>query len=179
MQELLIVWIMGIKEQILLRLQKSVVEIQQNMDRAKENASGRTRKTFQALERNGHLLLIQAEGDGAPVETLEKGREAGKVPHNFNSIIRQWIRDKGISVQQIPYKTDRPHKYSVEERSEILAAGAIAHKIKTQGTNRHKTPRNDIYSNVVTETLVDVADILKAHFLKAFKSDINTIQINK
>lgn len=149
------------------------------MDSAGENASGRTRKTFQALERDGHLLLIQADGDGAPVTTLEKGREAGKVPHNFNSIIRQWIKDKGISVRQIPYKTDRPHKYSVEERSEIMAAGAIAHKIKTSGTDRHSTPRNDIYSNVVDEVVVDVTKILKANVISLFKSDITTIQTTK
>lgn len=108
-------------------------------------ASGATNRSL-SFSDTGQELTIYAEGKHAPIKTLQTGREAGAVPRGFVGIIRQWIIDKGIKVRLVPYKTNRPHKYSVEERSLLMASGAIAHKIKEEGTERHTNNRDDIYT---------------------------------
>ena len=75
------------------------------------------------------------------------------MPSGFNGIIKQWILDKGISVRIVPYLTDRPHKYSVEERSLNLAAGAIATMIAKKGTKRHSEPNEIIYTPAIQKAI--------------------------
>lgn len=66
---------------------------------AKQVASGRTKSSIKVeLTENGGILWGRF-----PFGTLETGRRAGRTPHNFISIIRQWIIDKGISVPPIQY----------------------------------------------------------------------------
>jgi hypothetical protein len=85
------------------------------------------------------------------------GRPAGRLPFNFVAIIKQWIIDKGISVKQVAYKTSRQHKYSVQERSLNMAAGAIAHNIEVSGTQLFKSGgRQDIYSDVIAEEVAEL-----------------------
>lgn len=78
----------------------------------------------------------------------------------FRNIIRQWIIDKGIAVRQIPYKNpNRPHKYSVAERSLLSAAGAISMSIMRNGTQLAQTHiRQDIYSWAITRECEKIAD---------------------
>ena len=50
----------------------------------------------------------------------------------------------------MPYKTNRPHKYTAEERGELSLAFLIARKIEREGTSLfRKGGRNDIYTNVI------------------------------
>lgn len=131
-------------------------QIQLQMDVENINASKRTSDSLRVEERGESVVLKIGGENTAPLATLEIGREGGKVPYKFSDIIAQWIIDKGISVVQIPYKREpsanwQP-KYTVEERSLKMAAGAISHKIKEVGTRRHLEQRNDIYSNVVEAT---------------------------
>ena len=88
--------------------------------------------------------------------TVEKGRGPGGVPSNIIEIIKKWIKDKGISVNQIPYKREPSEnwqpKYSVEERSLNMAAGAISHTIATKGTKLYREGgRDDIYTPFIDE----------------------------
>lgn len=85
----------------------------------------------------GNEKEIEAYLLGRPAfSTVEKGRSAGGVPSNMVDIIRQWIIDKGISVRQVPYirqpSENWQPKYTVEERSLNMAAGAISHTIATR-----------------------------------------------
>lgn len=163
---------MDLKDRIFKVLENVKKQIVSNIQSEKITASGRTEKALKVVERGGSILLIKEAGDNAPMSTLEVGRPSGKVPKTINQIIMQWIEDKGINVTIIPYKTDRPHKYTEEERSKMVAAGAIAHKIAKEGTERHKNPKANIYSNVVKDA---VKEIRKASQEVA----IETIKLNK
>lgn len=84
---------------------------------------------------------------------MERGRAGGKVPKGFVGIIRQWIIDKGISVAPIPAKR-RNTKYTPHERGLNSFAGAIAHKIMTDGTKLFRDKQfNDIFTTAVNEEL--------------------------
>ena len=118
---------------------------------AKQVASGRTKDSIKVeLTENGGILWGRF-----PFGTLETGRRAGRTPHG---IIRQWIIDKGISVPPIQYirkPSERwKPKYTPQERGLMSMAGAIAHKIKTEGTKLYREGgRNDIYSPEIEKTV--------------------------
>lgn len=82
---------------------------------------------------------------------METGRGSGKVPRNFQSIIFQWVKDKGIQLSPMPYKRNGEHKFSDPmERAQWTFAGAVAHKIAMSGTAlfRSQVP-DDIYSSAI------------------------------
>lgn len=112
----------------------------------------------------GNEKEIEAYLLGRPAfSTVEKGRAAGGVPSNMVDIIRQWILDKGISVRQVPYirqpSENWQPKYTVEERSLNMAAGAISHTIATKGTKLYREGgRADIYTPFIDEFLRRVED---------------------
>lgn len=160
---------MDFKENILNILEKAKNDIVANIQDAGITASGRTEKSLQVIERDGHLLLIKGEGENAPFETLEIGRPKGAVPKGFNEIILEWIRVKGLSVTIVPYKTNRPHKYSEKERSERMLAGAIAYNIKENGTERSRNNRDDIYTPVLEETVKSISQIAVESVIKTIK----------
>lgn len=115
-----------------------------------QNASGRTIKSL-------HVEATEEEGTlwgHKPFGVLETGRKAGKIPYSFRSIIWQWMKDKGLHGTPIPYKGQGDHRWTPQERGDIKMAGAIAWTIKTKGSHLHrKGGRDDVYSNVVPQTL--------------------------
>lgn len=134
-----------LKEQVIARMQETGTTV--------------TGETARSIE-----ISIIAIGDGVEAfllgrpafSTVEKGRGPGGVPHNIIEIIKKWIKDKGISVKQIPYKRELSEKwqpkYTVEERSLNMAAGAISHTIATKGTKLHRDGgREDIYTPFIDE----------------------------
>ena len=162
-------------ELVLDCLERVRVRIWQNIDTTGTKASGKTQESMwiERTPTGGRLW-------GRPYfQSVETGRPAGRVPFNFVSIIKQWIIDKGISVKQVAYKTSRPHKYSVQERSLNMAAGAIAHNIEVSGTRLFKQGgRHDIYSDVIAEEVaqlrrelaVSVAETLSQTLSEGYKS---------
>ena len=162
-------------ELVLDCLERVRVRIWQNIDTTGTKASGRTQESMwiESTPTGGRLW-------GRPYfQSVETGRPAGRVPFNFVAIIKQWIIDKGISVKQVAYKTSRQHKYSVQERSLNMAAGAIAHSIETTGTQLFKSGgRHDIYSDVIAEEVaqlrkdlaVSVAETLSQTLSEGYKS---------
>ena len=115
------------------------------------NASGRTAKSIDFID-EGDRFILYSDMTGAPISTLQYGREGGKVPYGFVGIIKQWIVDKGVPTTAMPYKRQPSAKwqpkYTPDERGKLAAAGAIAHKIQKEGTERHKNNRDDIYTPV-------------------------------
>lgn len=139
---------------------------------AGQKASGRTMQSMrvEVSEDEGVLFGRQAFG------TLETGRKGGRVPMGFHKIIRQWMKDKGIDAAPIPYKTNRPHKYTPEERGAMSLAWFISQKIRKEGTSLfRKGGRADIYSNVIPETTERIMN----RFLEVMNARISTIKLNK
>lgn len=126
-------------------------DIERNMERYRRNAS----------RRSVNSLTIETIGDSRVILwgersfwVMERGRKGGRVPSNFHAIIRQWIIDKGVKFRIIPYKTNRPHKYTVEERSLNMAAGAIAYNIMKFGTRLHRDQDfDDIFTSSIEREL--------------------------
>lgn len=138
---------------------------------AGQRASGRTAASLR-------VEVNETEGSlwgRSPFGTLETGRQAGKVPANFRSIIRQWMQDKGFKARPMPYKTDRPHKYTAEERGELSLAFLIARKIEREGTSLfRKGGRHDIYSNVIPAT----RERILMRIVELLRTEVKSIKLN-
>lgn len=138
---------------------------------AGQKASGRTVASLrvEATEEEGTLY------GRSPFGTLETGRKPGKVPQGFRTIIRKWMADKGIEAEPIPYKTDRPHKYTPQERGNLSLSYLIARKIKREGTSLfRKGGRADIYSNVIPAA----TERIKSRVVELLKLDVENIKLN-
>lgn len=156
-------------------LSRLAERIKENHRRAGQVASGRTLRSI-TYEVQGNVGTLWGR---EPFGTLETGRRAGKTPMFFSAIIRQWIIDKGIHVQPIPYKRKPSEKwqpkYSPEERGLRSMAGAIAYKIRTQGTSLFRQGgRADIYSNEIPDTIERVTQRIS----KVFSLTIDSINLN-
>ena len=156
-------------------LSRLAERIKENHRRAGQVASGRTLRsiTYEVTEDRGMLF------GRFPFGTLETGRRAGAVPLAFDAIIRQWILDKGIPVEPIPYirmpsETWQP-KYTPEERGLRTMASAIATKIRKEGTALYRNGgRTDIYSNEIPEAIKRIEE----RIAKVFSLTIDSIHIN-
>lgn len=146
------------------------------IERMQETGTTVTGETARSIE-----ISIIAIGDGVEAfllgrpafSTVERGRAPGGVPANIVDIIKKWIQDKGISVTKIPYKREPSEnwqpKYSVEERSLNMAAGAISHTIATKGTKLYREGgREDIYTPFIDEFL----ERLEKRIFIDFKTEI-------
>lgn len=138
---------------------------------AGQKASGRTAASLrvEVTEEEGTLY------GRSPFGILETGRKPGKTPQGFQEIIRKWMADKGIEAAPIPYKTDRPHKYTPQERGNLSLSFLIARKIKREGTSLfRKGGRADIYSNVIPTA----TERIKGRIVELLKLDVENIKLN-
>ena len=162
-------------EIVMATLERVRQRISERIDVTGTRASGRTQESMHVVSTTSGGMLVGRKY----FQSVETGRPAGRVPFNFVAIIKQWIIDKGLSVKQVAYKTSRQHKYSVQERSLNMAAGAIAHSIEESGTELFKSGgRHDIYSDVIAEEVaqlrkdlaVSVAETLSQTLSEGYKS---------
>jgi hypothetical protein len=164
---------LDLKQIVEAKLKAAISKIQDNLESTGTNASGRTSQSLR-LESSDYGFIIYGRKAFATVET---GRMSGGIPKGFNDIIKQWIKDKGISVTQIPYKRKesenwRP-KYSVSERSLNIAAGAISFTIKKSGTSLfRKGGRKDIFSNAFSEALPEIKKDIQFEIIKQIKLNL-------
>ena len=138
---------------------------------AGQKASGRTAASLrvEVTEEEGTLY------GRSPFGTLETGRKPGKVPQGFQAIIRKWMADKGINAEPIPYKTDRPHKYTPQERGNLSLSYLIARKIRREGTSLfRKGGRADIYSNVIPAA----TERIKGRIVELLRMEVENIKLN-
>lgn len=153
---------------VLDALERMRAKISTNIEALGLRATGKTQASMrvEATATGGRLV-----GRGY-FQSLELGRPAGAVPANFVAIIKEWIVAKGLAPIQRPYKTDRQHKYSVEERSLNFMAAAVANKIRREGYKPWRNggyvdpPAADVYSPVLAE---GVADLKKAIAINVIK----------
>lgn len=115
------------------------------------NASGRTAKSF-AYDASSERLVVFADGEHAPIATLQYGSGAGARGGWFYGVIEQWIRDKGLNATPKPYirqaSDNWQPKYTAEERGIKAMAGAIATMIMQRGTKRYENNSKDLYTPV-------------------------------
>lgn len=103
-------------------------------------------------DNKGTLFGRQAFG------VLETGRKPGKVPKGFYQIIQQWVKDKGIQVEN-------PKSF----------AYLVARKIAREGTELHRQGgRADIYSPEIEKTTQEIMNRAFA----VFKDDVTHINLN-
>ena len=131
-------------------------EIRANMQAKGINASGRTSDALQVVQRGGKIELIKAEGQNAPFGTLQYGRAKGRVPRGFFYIIQQWTRDKGFSFEN--------------EKHRNAFTAYVVNKVKTEGTNRHLSPRTDIYDEPLAKAVDGVRQEARKYVLGTIKS---------
>lgn len=137
-----------------------------------QNASGRTIASLQVEQPSEDETVLWGH---KPFGVLETGRRAGRIPYGFRGIILQWMRDKGLHGTPIPYKTQRQHKYTPQERGDYSMAGAIAHTIATRGSQLHrKGGRADVYSNVIPDTMKRLGQRL----ISLVHTSVGTIKLN-
>lgn len=140
-------------QSILKRHLENVKErIAKEMEANNRNASGRSVASLNVVINENEGILYGSKS----FLVMEKGRKPGKVPYGFVDIIKQWIIDKGISVNPIP--TKRPNtKYTPYERGLNSMAGAIAYKIMKEGTSLYRNKGyNDIYTTAINEELEEL-----------------------
>ena len=135
-------------------------EIRANMAAKGINASGRTSAALQVVQRGGKIELIKAEGQNAPFGTLQYGRAKGRVPRGFFYIIQQWTRDKGFSFEN--------------EKHRNAFTAYVVNKVKTEGTNRHRSPRNDIYDEPLAKAVDGVRQEARKYVLGTIKAVLDS-----
>lgn len=154
--------------------QWAVEQIRKNIIDKKITASGKTQRAIGYRLMGEKAMQIYAEaGDRAPINTLQWGREPGKMPPVQS--IKEWIVAKRITYKSIAYTRKESEnwkpKYTPEERGLNSAAWAIAIKIKKVGTNRYSTPEPDIYSPVLNE----VVELFEKYIISETEKAIVTV----
>lgn len=147
-----------------------------NHEAAKQVASGRTKASLHVEVTDKEAVLWGR----FPFGTLETGRKPGNAPKGFVEIIRQWAVDKGIRVSPIPY-VRRPSerwqpKYTPEERGMMSFAGAVAHKIVSEGTLLYRNGGNggEIYSKEIAHTVEEIQNRVG----RMFSLEVEHINLN-
>lgn len=125
-----------------------------NHERAGQVASGRTKASLRVEVGNNEGILWGR----SPFGTLETGRKPGKVPKGFYHIILQWVKDKGISVEN-------PKTF----------AYFVSRKIAREGTELFRSGgRADIYSNEIPKTI----DSAGKKLMGLFSIEVENINLN-
>lgn len=133
---------MEITAKIITILERCKKEIQANMASRNINASGRTSKSLTVERYAGGVRLISAGERIAPFETVQFGRPAGRVPRGFYYILKEWSREKGLTFSK------------ESERSTF--AYFLSKKIAREGTDRHTTPDEQVYTPPVTQAVTEI-----------------------
>lgn len=138
-----------------------VRDIRDNLAATGTNASGRTSDSLSVEMYTGGGMVT-----GRPYfQSVETGRPPGRVPQRFDLIIRQWMKDKGITAPPLPYKRKPSQnwqpKYTPEERGAMAMAHAIAYKIEHEGTRLFRDGgRTDIYTSAIDRRLAELEEKL-------------------
>jgi len=132
-------------------------------------ASGKTAASMAVMVSGSIGELVGRRAFG----TLETGRRGGRVPRNFMGIIYDWMQAKGVHAQPMPYKTNRPHKYTEQERGDRTMAYFIAKTIRRDGTRLYRDGgRDDVYSRAIPITIERINSRLSGIYAAAVAQQI-------
>ena len=73
-----------------------IQDLKDEMEARNKVASGNTLRSFELRNTEEGYELIQSIDDAAPLYILQEGREPGKVPYDFTSILEKWSEENGI-----------------------------------------------------------------------------------
>lgn len=146
---------MQITDQIAQILETCKGQIQANMASHNINASGRTSKSLTVERYAGGVRLISKGEKVAPFETVQFGRPGGRVPRGFYYILKEWSREKGLTFSK------------ESERSTF--AYFLSRKIAREGTDRHTTPDEQVYTPPVTEAVKAIRATIGANVVQIIK----------
>lgn len=138
------------------RLEQLRADIVAKIEAEGITASGRTQRSLQVVQDETGARLIAAAGDRAPIQTLEIGREAGKVPRRFYLILAEWSREKGMSF--------------ATERERHTFAYFLGKRIAREGTRRHTSPV-DVYSAEVQRATEDIRNMILTSVTETIKNN--------
>lgn len=127
---------------------KLVKRIQVEMQNQGINASGNLSNSLEYAIADNHIRVLA----NPYMLYAEKGRDKGKIPYNFSTILETWIADKHLTVPA-QYKT--PNQF----------AWAIAMKIKKYGSSKYRNPsqRQDVVGAPLSELLPELNNIISNH----------------
>lgn len=74
-----------------------IQDLKNEMEIRNKVASGNTLRSFELRDTTEGYELIQSLDDAAPLYVLQDGREPGRIPYDFTSILEKWSEEKGIS----------------------------------------------------------------------------------
>ena len=132
-------------------------------------ASGKTAASMAVMVSGSIGELVGRRAFG----TLETGRRGGRVPRNFHNIIYDWMQAKGVHAQPMPYKTNRPHKYSEQERGDRTMAYFISRTIRREGTRLYRDGgRDDVYSRAIPITIERINSRLSGIYVASVTQQI-------
>ncbi|MEF2919718.1 MAG: hypothetical protein U0O22_04520 [Acutalibacteraceae bacterium] len=134
-------------------------DIRQNMANANENATGRTKASFEVKIDKDSISLVAKAGDRAPISTLEIGRGAGKQPPI--EAIEEWVTAK----------------FGFVGKEATAFAWAVAKKIAKIGTDRHYN-NEDIYTTATKETAKILTEDLQKKITEKIKENIIKSYLN-
>lgn len=138
----------NVRQLIAAHMDKVKTAVQNRMVQAGRNASGKTSSSLRVECTDNSAVLFGAKS----FLSIENGRGPGSVPRDFVSVIRNWIKVKGIAVKAIPSR--RKSTIFPQDRGLNHMAGAIAHNIMTKGTRLYREKgHDDIFTSVLNEEL--------------------------
>lgn len=123
-----------------------------NMAAKGKNASRLTVRSLKVVRDTPQSGFIASSSRG--LAYTQNGRGAGKIPSNFEAIIRRWILDKGISVKHITIKNPKRARLTPEQRDIRAAAHNIARSIRRKGTLQRRKGWTNIYSHEISQAKV-------------------------
>lgn len=85
-----------LKNKIFKLFDEVIQDLKDEMEARNKVASGKTLRSFELRDTEEGYELVQVLDDAAPLYILQEGREPGKVPYDFTSILEKWSEDKGI-----------------------------------------------------------------------------------
>jgi len=167
----------------ILDLLKDIVidELGQLKDKISANL---TAKVINASGRLEASLEIQQTDDGGEllgnpyIYYTEHGRGPGKVPFQFTDTVKQWAIDKHLNITPIEYVRRESEKwkpkYTPQERGYNAFAGAVAYKIRTEGTKTYRDGgRTDIYTDDVETAIEKIKDRVELELNEFIINDLN------
>lgn len=128
-----------------------IKKIQSNMVDMDINASGETSRSLEYVFTDTGIQILGAEYFA---ERTEVGRTPtkNKQSFDFQSIIAQWIKDKGLD-----------DEWGLDDERDIRrAAFGIVRNITTLGSSKYRgdRPQTDVYSTAIDDAVDDIEDKL-------------------
>ncbi|MDR1416269.1 MAG: hypothetical protein LBJ57_02465 [Prevotellaceae bacterium] len=140
-------------------LLRDIISRHEQAGRTGQVASGRTRDSFEVAVEGLHGRIM---GNRWPGPVLETGRKPGRVPYDFQSIIREWIVAKGLSFRD----NDQLNRW----------AAAIAWTIKREGTELYRSgAREDIFQTAIADFTDRLANRIAIFYAAEVVSNIFNI----